>query len=105
MTATDLHRSLTRSTVAAGREGDDTHLAVRLAVAPSAGTFEPADDRLDLDRFVAAGTVLGHVVGPGRTDPVVAFCSGRLVRLLADAGERVRPAEPIAWIDPSHPAP
>lgn len=87
------------SPVRAGREGDDTHVAVRLAVAPSNGTFEPLAD--GPDDLVAAGTVLGHVVGPGRSDPVVAFCSGHLVRVLAEPGERVRAGEPLVWLDPT----
>lgn len=90
------------TTTIAPPEGDDVHVEVRLVVAPCDGTFRPhldpsTDDR---PRAVEAGAVVGHVDGPGRTEPVTAFCAGRLVRVLAEPGERVRRSEPVAWIEP-----
>ena len=91
-----------RVTTPAPPEGDDLHVEVRLAVAPCDGTFRPLDGPHDADvpRDLVPGAVLGHVVGPGRADPVVAFCPARLVRIVVEPGERVRRGEPIAWLDP-----
>ncbi|CAN5684101.1 hypothetical protein BH10ACT1_BH10ACT1_01600 [soil metagenome] len=92
---------MTRS-IHAGREGDDTRIDVRMVVAPIAGVFQPApaDDVTAEGEVVAVGAVIGHIAGPGRDEPVVSFCAGFLVRLLAEPGERVRPGQPIAWLHP-----
>ncbi|MCU1498928.1 MAG: hypothetical protein JWM47_2881 [Acidimicrobiales bacterium] len=88
--------------VHAGSDGDDTCIDVRLVVAPIAGTFHPApvDDVTDEGEVVAAGGLIGHVDGPGRREPVVSFCAGFLIRLLAEPGERVRHGQPVAWLHP-----
>jgi biotin carboxyl carrier protein len=89
------------SAATAPPEGDDVHVAVRLVVAPSDGTFRPVADPADpVTGRVSAGSVLGHVVGPGRTDPVVAFCAARLVSVVVEPGERLRRGEPVAWLEP-----
>ena len=89
-------------TVPAHPDGDDTRIDVRMVVAPIAGTFEPAavGEVTTEGELVALGGVLGHIAGPGRREPVVSFCAGFLVRLLAAPGERVRPGQPLAWLHP-----
>ena len=86
----------------AGREGDDTQIDVRLVVAHIAGVFQPAPvgEITTEGELVSAGGVIGHIAGPGRNDPVISFCTGFLVRLLAEPGERVRPGQPLAWLHP-----
>ena len=82
--------------------GDDTHIDVRMVLAPIAGTFHPAPvgDFTTEGEIVAEGGVLGHIAAPGRNVAVTSFCAGFLVRLLAEPGERVRPNQPIAWLHP-----
>ncbi len=86
----------------AGREGDDTQIDVRLVVAHIAGVFQPAPvgEITTEGELISAGGVIGHIAGPGRNDPVISFCTGFLVRPLAEPGERVRPGQPLAWLHP-----
>ena len=88
--------------ILAGADGDGTHVDVRMVVAPTAGLFRPApvDDVTTEGEVLAAGTLLGHVEGPGLRSEVVSFCRGFLVRLLAHPGERVQVGQPLAWIHP-----
>jgi multidrug efflux pump subunit AcrA (membrane-fusion protein) len=89
--------------VHAGPDGDDTSIDVRLVVAPVAGVFRPAPvaEITTEGELVAAGGTIGHIVVPGRNEPVTSFCAGFLVRLLAEPGERVRPGRPLAWLHPT----
>ncbi len=88
--------------VHAGRDGDDTRIDVRMVVAPIAGIFQPAPvgEITAEGELISLGGVIGHIAGPGREEPVISFCAGFLVRLLAEPGERVRPGQPIAWLHP-----
>ncbi|HEX2575871.1 MAG TPA: hypothetical protein VHK88_05940 [Aquihabitans sp.] len=88
--------------IQAGRDGDDTHIDVRLVIAPIAGTFQPAPvgEITTEGELVALGGVVGCIHGPGRVEDVTSFCAGFLVRLLAEPGERVRPGQPLAWLHP-----
>ncbi|MCU1369956.1 MAG: hypothetical protein JWO77_1150 [Ilumatobacteraceae bacterium] len=90
------------SSVHATSEGDDPRIDVRLVIAPSAGIFSPAPvgEVTAEGELVEEGGVLGHIAGPGRCEPVTAFCAGFLVRFVALPGERVRPDQPIAWLHP-----
>lgn len=83
-------------------DGDDIRIDVRLVVAPAAGIFQPAPagEVTTEGELVGTGSVLGHVGGPGRDEPVLSFCAGFLVRLLVEPGERVRPGQPLAWLHP-----
>ncbi|MGI8756308.1 MAG: hypothetical protein ACR2MB_10725 [Acidimicrobiales bacterium] len=86
----------------AGRHGDDIRIDVRLVVAPIAGIFRPAPvaEFTAEGELIAEGGVIGTIVGPGVEQPVISFCAGFLVRLLAEPGERVRPGQPLAWLHP-----
>lgn len=89
------------TTAHAPSEGDDVHIEIRFVVAPCDGTFRPeVGASTDLPLDIITGAVLGHVDGPGRTEPVRSFCTGRLVRMLVEPGERLRRGEPVAWVDP-----
>jgi biotin carboxyl carrier protein len=83
-------------------DGDDTHIDVRMVLAPVAGTFHPAPvGEITTDgELVARGGVIGHIAGTGRGVEVTSFCAGFLIRFLAEPGERVRPNQPIAWLHP-----
>ena len=84
------------------RDGDGTHIDVRLVVAPSAGRFRsaPVGEVTTEGELVHVGQVIGHVVRPGGDEPVTSFCTGFLVSLLVDTDERVRPGQPLAWLHP-----
>lgn len=86
----------------AGREGDDTRIDVRLVVANTSGIFQPAPvgEITAEGELIAMGGVIGHITGTGHDEPVTSFCTGFLVRLLAEPGERVRPGQPLAWLHP-----
>lgn len=89
-------------TVMSHPDGDQPHIDARFIVAPSAGIFRPAP----VTTYTTEGEIIdrdgivGHIDGPGRTEPVTSFCSGFLVRLFVDEGQRVRPGQRIAWLHP-----
>lgn len=77
--------------------GEQLSVPERLVVSPAAGRFAPHDAGVDGGRvhtLVRAGQVLGTV---GEYDVQSRF-SGRLMGMLAQAGERVTEGQPIAWI-------
>jgi hypothetical protein len=88
--------------VAAHPDGDGTRIDVRMVVSPGAGTFRPGPvaEVTAEGEIVRPGDVLGHVEGSGRHQPVESFCHGFLVRLMVEAGERVRTGQPVAWVHP-----
>ncbi len=75
--------------------GDSPDLIERLIIAPGGGRFEPL---VPPARMVVAGDVLGTVVTGGVTRVVTADVGGRFMGHLAEGGELVRDAQPIAWI-------
>ncbi len=89
-------------TIRAGRDGDDTRIGVRLVVAPFGGTFRPAPvaDVTTEGEVISIGGIIGHIDGPDRNEAVVSFCTGFLVRLLVEPGERVHQDQPVAWLHP-----
>lgn len=88
--------------VLAGPHGDDPRIDVRLVVARTAGLFEPAPPTVVTTEgeVVTAGAVIGHIVGTGLREPVVSFCTGFLIRVMVQPGERVRPGQPLVWLHP-----
>ncbi|MCU1453419.1 MAG: hypothetical protein JWN46_1565 [Acidimicrobiales bacterium] len=92
------------SAVMASPHGDDVRLAERLVVAPVAGVFRPHPPHTYTSEgeILLEGEVLGVVEGPGSTVDVVSFCTGFLMELLAEDGERVRPGQPLAWLHVIH---
>jgi biotin carboxyl carrier protein len=47
---------------------------------------------------VAEEQVIGFVDGKGHSTPIRSPFGGRLMGLLAHAGERVREGQPVAWL-------
>lgn len=58
------------------------------------GDESPGDVRVQ----VAQEQVIGYVDGIGQSTPVRSPFPGRLMGLLAHAGERVREGQPVAWL-------
>lgn len=83
-----------------GGQGDDLRLAERLVIAPVAGVFQPLPPAVVTTEgeIVREGQVLGYIVGPGRHVEITCFCSGLLMGMMAEPGERVRAGQPVAWL-------
>jgi biotin carboxyl carrier protein len=78
--------------------GEELHVGERVIVAPTAGRFHPlAAAGHDAVRLVA-GQQIGVLDLPGRSRPVHSPFEGRLMGMLAQAGERVREGQPLAWL-------
>jgi predicted deacylase len=75
--------------------GEYLIVAERLIVAPGPGRFEPA---VPDGGQVACGQTVGAVVRADRRVDVVSQVAGRFMGHLADAGERVRDGQPLAWV-------
>lgn len=88
------------TTLTTHHQGDDLRLATRLIVAPEAGAFRPlTPDTVTAEgEIVHQGQVVGIVEGPGRQVEVTSFCTGFLMGMLVESGERVRPGQPVAWL-------
>lgn len=89
------------SVVPSHPDGDGTRIAGTLVVAPTTGVFRLGVDTSPDGRVVRPGDRIGHVEASGSLQPVEALSSGRLVRLLASEGERVRTGQRLAWLDPA----
>ena len=75
--------------------GETLAVPERVIVAPAQGTFRPAEPA---EVHVAEEQVIGFVEGKGHSTPVRSPFGGRLMGLLAHAGERVREGQPVAWL-------
>jgi biotin carboxyl carrier protein len=83
--------------------GETLAVPERVIVAPAPGTFrpvEPADDATEMP--VEQEQVIGFVEGKGHSTPVCSPFGGKLMGLLAHAGERVREGQPVAWLRCAH---
>ena len=79
--------------------GETLAVPERVIVAPAPGTFRPVEpDEVSLEAHVAEEQVIGFVEGKGHSTPVKSPFGGRLMGLLAHAGERVREGQPVAWL-------
>lgn len=83
--------------------GETLAVPERVIVAPAPGTFrpvEPGDIAAEIP--VEAEQVIGFVEGKGHSTPVRSPFGGKLMGLLAHAGERVREGQPVAWLRCAH---
>ena len=76
--------------------GDTPELNTWLLLASTAGRFRPS---ATLDGWLDVGELVGHVVRSGHESPVRSTRAGMLMGLLADEGELVRDAQPLAWLE------
>ncbi len=77
----------------------------RVILAPAPGKFRPIDEAPGAaadGADVAREQVIGFVDGLGHSTPVHSPFHGRLMGLLASAGERVREGQPVAWLRMAH---
>ncbi len=75
----------------------------RVILAPAPGTFRPVEPLEAIgEGTVAEEQVIGFVEGKGHSTPVRSPFGGRLMGLLAHAGERVREGQPVAWLRLAH---
>lgn len=72
----------------------------RVVVAPELGVFEPLPPQTVTTEgeIVTAGQVIGTLTSGDRRTDVRSPFTGFLMGLLAHAGERVRPGQPVAWL-------
>lgn len=83
--------------------GETLAVPERVIVAPAPGTFRPVEaDEVVLEVQVSELQVIGFVEGKGHSTPVRSPFGGRLMGLLAHAGERVREGQPVAWLRCAH---
>ena len=79
--------------------GETLAVPERVIVAPAQGTFRPVEPAaVSPEAQVTAEQVIGFVEGKGHSTPVRSPFGGRLMGLLAHAGERVREGQPVAWL-------
>jgi biotin carboxyl carrier protein len=83
--------------------GETLAVPERVIVAPAPGTFRPVEPgEVVLEIQVSELQVIGFVEGKGHSTPVRSPFGGRLMGLLAHAGERVREGQPVAWLRCAH---
>ena len=83
--------------------GETLAVPERVIVAPAPGTFRPGEpDEAASELPVEAEQVIGFGEGKGHSTPVRSPFGGKLMGLLAHAGERVREGQPVAWLRSAH---
>ena len=83
--------------------GETLAVPERVIVAPAPGTFRPVEPGEAASEVpVEAEQVIGFVEGKGHSTPVRSPFGGKLMGLLAHAGERVREGQPVAWLRCAH---
>ena len=83
--------------------GETLAVPERVIVAPAPGTFRPVEPgELAAEIPVEQEQVIGFVEGKGHSTPVRSPFAGKLMGLLAHAGERVREGQPVAWLRCAH---
>ena len=80
-------------------QGEQLGVPERVILAPAVGVFHPVHhDGAGEGTDVEKGQVVGMVEVGGRKLPVRSAFTGRLVGMMAQAGERVREGQPVAWL-------
>jgi [acyl-carrier-protein] S-malonyltransferase len=79
-----------------GHEGEHLHVHERLVVSPAAGLFKPAGrwEQMPDDAGIEVGELIGTV---GGVEVRSAF-AGTVMGILAIAGERITPSQPVVWL-------
>lgn len=76
--------------------GEGLAVPERMVIAPTTGVFKPGV--CEPGTTIEPGDVLGEITGPGTSTPVHSPFRGTLMGMLAHAGERLREAQPVAWL-------
>lgn len=76
-------------------DGEQLHVLERVLISPTAGTFQPLELAPDL---VEIDDVVGHVRTNDALVPVRSAFRGRVIQVVASAGQRMQPHERIAWL-------
>jgi [acyl-carrier-protein] S-malonyltransferase len=71
----------------------------RVVVSPLNGTFHPADVELGSD--IAAGAIIGRVVGRSEQSELTAVHGGTVIEWLAEEGDPVSPGQPLVRLHPA----
>jgi len=83
--------------------GETLAVPERVIVSPAQGTFRPVEAaEMMPEASVVETQVIGFVEGKGHSTPVRSPFGGKLMGLLAHAGERVREGQPVAWLRCAH---
>ncbi len=80
--------------------GEDLGVLERVVVAPTRGTFVPLDPSPAAGEGsrVEAGEAIGTIESSGAAVEVLSPFTGFIMGMLAQAGERLREGEPVAWL-------
>jgi biotin carboxyl carrier protein len=80
--------------------GERLSVLERVVIAPSNGVFQPLPPETVTaeGEIVTIGQSIGTIESGGIITPVPSRFTGFLMGMLADAGERVRPGQPVAWL-------
>ena len=80
--------------------GEQLDVHERVIVAPAVGVFHPLPPEVVTaeGEVVADELALGHLDVMGNEHPVRSPFTGFLMGMLADAGDRVRAGQPVAWL-------
>lgn len=84
-------------TTSHGATGETLAIPDRIVVAPGVGRFHRSDT-VAVGQHVDVGTHIGVLESPGCSIPVESRFRGRIGRILAEPGERVRAGQAIAWL-------
>ena len=82
--------------------GETLAVPERVIVAPAQGTFRPVEAGEIASEALVEEQVIGFVEGKGHSTPVRSPFGGKLMGMLAHAGERVREGQPVAWLRCAH---
>ncbi|CAN5634498.1 hypothetical protein BH20ACT2_BH20ACT2_01420 [soil metagenome] len=85
---------------AARTAGERSDAPERVIVSPADGRYHPRrpDILTDEGEIIHAGQVIGDVERSGVQTPVSSPFTGFFMGVMADAGELVRPGQPVAWL-------
>jgi biotin carboxyl carrier protein len=80
--------------------GEQLDVHERVIVAPAVGVFHPLPPEVVTaeGEVVAEGQLIGHLDVMGNEHPVRSPFTGFLMGMLANAGDRVRAGQPVAWL-------
>lgn len=76
-------------------DGEQIDVAERVLTSPAAGTFVPLQSQPDQ---VEVDEVVGHVRTGDSLIAVRSAFRGRVIEVIASAGQRVQPHERLAWL-------